>query len=153
MAIVRRVSFAVLRMWRSLKNVFYSFWTYADLSPDLRLRRRINRTLRKRDNLSATEWYQVFWQPLDIAKPVSDFVYTHMQAYSGLEFGCVQPSDRLQSDLHLSLVCWFDWELTFCADFLKTFDIDLASQFNLDHFETVEELVFFLNRQLLAINR
>lgn len=140
-------------MWRSLKNFFFSLWTYAELSPNLRLRRRVARNLRQRDNLSATEWYQTCWQPLDIAKPISDFVYTHLQTYSGLEFGRIQPGDRLQADLHLTLICWFDWELTFCEDFFNSFGVDLQPEFNPDQFETVAELLFFLNRQLLPISR
>jgi len=72
-----------------------------------------------------------------------------MQTYSSLSFGKVQPSDRICEDLHLSLVCWFDWELAFCEDFLATFAIDLTSQFNPNHFGTVKDLMLFLNQQVL----
>ncbi|MDX2242443.1 MAG: hypothetical protein NW224_17290 [Leptolyngbyaceae cyanobacterium bins.302] len=139
-------------MWRSLKNFFYSFWTYADLSPDLRLRRRVNQTLRKRTNLSATEWYESYWQPLEVTRCISDFVYTQMQTYSGLVFGRVRPSDRLNEDLHLFLICWFDWELSFCESFLECFGIDLTADFNPDDFVTIKDLVIFLNQQLLLTN-
>lgn len=147
------MSIAVLRMWRSLKNFLYSFWTYADLSPDIKLRRRVNKTLRHRPNLSATEWYETYWQSLDITRPISDFVYTQMQSYSGIVFGRVRPSDRLNEDLHLSLVCWFDWESFFCDHFLNSFGVDLLLDFNPDEFSTVQDLVLFLNQQVLLTNR
>jgi hypothetical protein len=140
-------------MWRWLRNFLYSFWTYADLSPDIQLRQRVTQVIRRRSNLSVTEWYQTHWQPLAIPRPISDFVYTQMQNYSGLEFGRIQPSDRLDDDLHLSLICWFDWELTFCESFLEMFEIDLTNQFNPDDFDTVQDLMLFLNKQLLSVNR
>lgn len=140
-------------MWRSLINFFYSLWTYSDLSPDLHLRRRVNKTLRSRTSLSATGWFQTYWQPLSVARSISDFVYTQMQTHSGLEFGRVQPGDRLHEDLHLSLVCWFNWETTFCVTFAETFGTDLEPDFNPDNFYTVADLVLFLNRQILSTNR
>lgn len=140
-------------MWRSLKHVFYSLWTYSDLSPDLRVRRNVNKALRLRPALSATEWHQKFWQPLNVPRQISDFVYTQMQQYSGLEFGRVQPHDRLNEDLHLHLVCWFDWELAFYQAFFDCFEIDLSAQFNLDTLTTVEEFVLHLNYQLLSVKR
>lgn len=140
-------------MWRSLINFFYSLWTYSELSPDLRLRRRVNKALWSRSNLSATEWFQTYWQPLAVPRAISDFVYTQMQSYSGLEFGRVQPSDRLNEDLHLSLICWFDWEVSFCDAFFQAFEVNLELEFNPDEFDTVSDLVLFLNRQILSINR
>jgi len=140
-------------MWRSLKNFLYSLWTYSDLSPDMHLRRRINKALRGRSKLSATEWFQTYWQPLSVPRSISDFVYTQMQYYSGLEFGRVQPSDRLHEDLHLCLVCWFDWEASFCEAFTEAFDVDLEPEFNPDEFDTVTDLVLFLNDHILSMNR
>jgi len=140
------------RMWRSLKNFFYSLWTYSDLSPDLRMRRRVNKALRNRPSLTAVEWHQTFWQSYEVAQAISDFVYQEMQEYSGVEFGRVRPSDRLNEDLHLPLICWFDWELSFCENFLSTFGIDLEMGFDADEFTTVKDLVLFLNRQLLSVN-
>ncbi|MDX2231346.1 MAG: hypothetical protein NW220_17045 [Leptolyngbyaceae cyanobacterium bins.349] len=119
----------------------------------MRLRRRVNKVLRSRTNLSATEWYQTHWQPLAIPRSISDFVYTQMQTYSGLEIGRIQPSDRLEEDLHLTLICWFDWELMFCENFLNSFEIDLTTQFNPDTLDTVQDLLLFLNHQLLSVNR
>ncbi|NJP10295.1 MAG: hypothetical protein HC866_13150 [Leptolyngbyaceae cyanobacterium RU_5_1] len=140
-------------MWRSLKNLFYSLKTYADLSPDLQMRRYVNRVLRdRRPSLSASQWYEKFWQPLDVSKPISDFVYTHMQDYSGLDFSKAYPSDRLNEDLHLPLVCWFDWQLSLCQDFWDCFGVDLSDRFNPEALFTVQELVLFLNYQLLSIN-
>lgn len=139
-------------MWRLLKNFFYSLWTYSDLSPDLKLHRSVKRFLCRRSLLSCREWYERFWQPADIPKPISDFVYTQMSHYSKLEFGRVLPSDRLDEDLHLALICWFDWELSFHQDFLDTFGIDLSDRFDPDTLSTVQDLVFFLKHQLLSVN-
>lgn len=140
-------------MWRSLKNWFYSLWTYADLSPDLRLRRRINQALRSRPNLSASDWFHTYWQPLAVARPISDFVYTQLQTVSGLDLGRVQPGDRLQIDLQFTLICWFDWEVTLSEAFAESFGVMLEPDFNPDEFETVADLVLFLNRQIFSINR
>lgn len=139
-------------MWRSLKNFFYSLWTYADLSPDLRMRRSVKRFLRRRSSLSSREWYERFWQPADIPQPISDFVYTQMSQYSGLEFGRVLPTDRLNEDLHLSLICWFDWDICFCQSFLDSFDLDLSDRFDPASLSTVQDLVLFLKHQLLSVN-
>ncbi|MBF2027887.1 MAG: hypothetical protein IGS48_14175 [Oscillatoriales cyanobacterium C42_A2020_001] len=139
-------------MWRSLKNFIFSLWTYSDLSPDLRMRRHVNKVLRSRPNLVATEWHQTCWQSSEVSPPVSTFVYQKMQEYSGLEFGRVRPSDRLNEDLHLPLVCWFDWELSFCEAFWQAFGVDLQAEFDLEQFTTVEDLVLFLNQQLLSVN-
>jgi hypothetical protein len=139
-------------MWRSLKNFLYSFWTYSDLSPDLSMRRSVKRFLRQRSLLNQREWYARFWQGADIPESVSDFVYTHMSQYTGLEFGRVIPADRLNADLHLPLICWFDWEASFCQDFLDSFGIDLSDRFDSDTLTTVQDLVLFLKHQLLSMN-
>ncbi len=159
-------------MWRSLKNLVTSFSTYSDLSPDLKMRRRVNQQLRDRPNLSAEEWHKTFWQPLNISQEISNFVYSFMQTYSGLEFGRTQPDDHLEQDLYLSLICWFDWQITLEEDFYHCFGIKLGA-LNLDApepieperndetnesylifatpaFSTVEELVLSLNHQLLS---
>jgi hypothetical protein len=140
-------------MWRSLKNFFYSLWTYADLSPDLRMRCSVKRFLRRRSWLSSREWYERFWQSADIPKPISDFVYIQMSEYSGLEFGRVLPTDRLNEDLHLTLICWFDWDVSFCQSFLDYFGIDVSDRFDPETLSTVQDLVFFLKHQLLSVNR
>ncbi len=140
-------------MWRTLKNFLYSLWTYADLSPDIRLRRRVQHSLRHRSNLDPRGWHQIYWQSCGVSQAVSDFVYTQMQAYSGLEFGRVYPGDRLRDDLHLCLICWFDWEIYFCESFHDTFGVNLESEFNPDQFDTIQDLVFFLNQQILSVKR
>ncbi len=140
-------------MWRRLKNIFHSFRTYADLSPDVRTRQQVNRFLRDRPALGAEEWFEQLWRPRDISRQIANFVYTHMQTYSGLEFARVRPEDRLKQDLQLISVCWFDWEFTLCDDFLEDFGIDLSDRFDPCDFATVEELVVFLNYQLLSVNQ
>ncbi|NJR52376.1 MAG: hypothetical protein HC780_25180 [Leptolyngbyaceae cyanobacterium CSU_1_3] len=139
-------------MWRRLKNLFDSLNTYADMSPDLALRRRINRMLRDRPSRTADEWYELFWQPLSVSKEVAIFVYQQMEDYSGLHFANVLPSDRLTEDLNLPLVCWFDWELSFCESFACQFGIDLSEEFDIYAFSTLQEFVVFLNQQLLPVN-
>ena len=139
-------------MWQKLKNLLASFSTYADLSPDLRQRRQVNYFLRDRPALTPDEWFEQFWQPLEISQQVSNFVYVHLQNYSGLELSRVQPSDHLNKDLHLFLVCWFDWETSFCEDFSSCFEVDLSDRFEAQNFQTVEDLVVFLDHQLLSVN-
>lgn len=139
-------------MWQSLKNVFYSLRTYADLSPDLRMRRRVNRSLRHRPALTPSEWYETFWQAHGVSRRVSDFVYIHLQECSGLELGRVYPSDRLNEDLFFPLICWFDWEIDFCAKFLSYFGIDLDPCFEISPLTTMEDFILFLNKELLSMN-
>ncbi|XGV99478.1 MAG: hypothetical protein ACAF41_11140 [Leptolyngbya sp. BL-A-14] len=127
--------------------------TYADLSPDLRTRQRVNQCLRDRPALSAEEWFQAFWQPQGIAQPIADFVYTYLPKYSGLDVARVRPHDRLNEDLYLPLVCWFDWNLSLCEDFLARFGIDLSEHFDPYQHGTIEDLMVFLNHQLLSVNR
>lgn len=115
------------------------------------MRRCVQRFLRRRSLLNSREWYERFWKP-DIPKPISDFVYTQMSHYSGLEFGRVLPTDRLNEDLHLTLICWFDWELVFCEDFLRTFGIDLSDRFAPETLSTVQDLLLFLKHQFLSVN-
>jgi hypothetical protein len=139
-------------MWRSLKNFLLSFWTYQDMSPDLRVRRQVKRKLRDRPLLDLTEWHEKFWQPLGVSNQVSEFVYGRFAAYSGLEWGRVVPCDRLIDDLRFPLVCWFDWQTALTDDFLAQFSVDLGIDFDPDDFITVEELVVFLNHSVLSVN-
>ncbi|MBM0742940.1 hypothetical protein JOY44_15225 [Phormidium sp. CLA17] len=140
-------------MWRLLKSFFYSLKTYPDLSPDLRMRRRVNRMLGDRSRLTPEGWHQKFWQSLNITPQLSSFIYWHLPSYSGLDCGRIHPSDRLQEDLHLSLVCWFDWEQSLQQDFFTQFEIDLGEEINLETLATIKDLMVFLDRQLLSINR
>ena len=140
-------------MWRRFRNILDSLRAYADLSPDLKTRQRVNQLLRDRPALSVDEWFEQLWQPQGVTQPLATFVYTHMQTYSGLEFARVRPNDRLIADLCLPLVCWFDWNLSFCEDFSACFGINLSDRFDPHQYETVEDLVVFLNYQLLSVNR
>lgn len=140
-------------MWRRLQNILYSLRSYADLSPDLRMRRRVNQSLRDRPSLSCDEWFERYWQKRNVIKPVADFVYTRMPEYTKLDFTRVRPLDRLDADLHLPLVCWFDWHFSLCDDFWQTFGVDLGDRFDPDILSTVEDLVIFLNDQLVSVNQ
>jgi hypothetical protein len=139
-------------MWRSLKNFLNSIRTYPDLSPDLRMRRHVNAMLRDRPRLNQEAWYQTCCQPLHITQQISHFVYQHLPQYSGLDCGRIYPSDRLQEDLHLSLVCWFDWQQSLRQDFFTHFEIDLGEETDLDTLSTVADFMIFLDRHLMSIN-
>jgi hypothetical protein len=140
-------------MWRLIKNFFYSLRSYPDLSPDLRMRQRVNRMLSDRPRLNPDDWHQKFWQSLDITREVSHFVYRQLPNYSGLDCGRIYPSDRLQEDLSLSLVCWFDWQQSLHQDFLTQFEIDLGGETDLETLSTIEDFMIFLDRQLISIKR
>ncbi len=139
-------------MWRKLKNLILGVRTYADMSPDLGLRRQIVQTWQARPDRALDAWYDLFWQSSRITKEVATFVYVQMTDYSGLPFAKVLPSDRLEADLHLSLVCWFNWPSMLCEDFANSFGVDISECFDPDTLNTVADLVVFLNRQLTAIN-
>jgi hypothetical protein len=139
-------------MWQRLKNLFLSFQTYGDLSPDFHARRRVNRWLRDRTALSAEEWYQRFWQPRRISPNIAIFAYTHLEKYSGLKTARILPSDRLEEDLHLTLVCWFDWHFSLCEDFEQHLGVGIDDYWELQNLSTIEEFMMFLNRQLLPVN-
>ena len=135
-----------------LKNLVLSLRTYADMSPDLGLRRQIARTWHTRANLTGEAWWGSFPPSSMVAKEVAMFVYAQMTDYSGLPFAKVLPSDRLEADLHLSEVCWFDWQTSLCDDFARQFGVDISLNFDPDALNTVEDLVIFLDRQLGAVN-
>ena len=142
----------IFSMWRRLINFIQSLKTYGDLSPDLQLRRRVNSALHDRPFYSSSAWYRTFWQPLEVSSEIAEFVYQHLEGYSGLTVAHVLPSDRLIEDLSLPLVCWFDWEATLCDDFYDRFGVDISNCFDLHYFSTIEELVLFLNHQLHSVN-
>jgi hypothetical protein len=137
-------------MWWRFKNFFSSLRTYSDLSPDLALRKQINRTLQKRQALAPDEWFATYGATLGISKDLTVFTYTQLTQYSGIEFSRVVPSDRLIEDLHLPLVCWFDWQLAFCEEFWQCFQVDISDYFDIDDFVTVADLLVFLNTQLAS---
>jgi hypothetical protein len=141
------------KMWRKLKEIVLNFSTYTDLSPDVEARRQVNQALRDRQALNLEQWFEFFWRPRGMTRPVVTFVYTYLEKYSGLQIGRVRPCDRLEQDLQLTLVCWFDWQMSLCEDFLGCFGVDISERVDLSALSTVEEFVRFLNHQILAIKQ
>lgn len=139
-------------MWRRLKNILHSLSTYAELSPDVRVKQRVRQNLRLRPAWSKEEWFEQYWRRQAISRQLSDFIYIQMQDYSGLEFARVRPDDRLVEDLQLPLVCWFDWQLSLCDDFWQVFGVELHEQLELENLVTLEDLVLFLNQHLVSVN-
>lgn len=133
-------------MLRQIKHIFWTVRTYSDLSPDLYIRKQVNQTLCDRANLSLDEWFNCFWRSREISFSVVSFVYIQLEKYSGLQSGKLLPGDRLEQDLQLTLVCWFDWNLYLCDDFFDEFGIDIGDRFDLQTMGTVEDLVFCLHR-------
>ncbi|HIK54141.1 MAG TPA: hypothetical protein IGS37_03125 [Synechococcales cyanobacterium M55_K2018_004] len=135
-------------MWQRLKNLLLSFQTYGALSPDLRVRRQVNRALRDRPSLNVEQWYVAHCQPQDIPYDVASFAYTHLEKYSGLNFARVVPSDRLDEDLQWTRVCWFDWAVSLCDDVLDEFGVDISDSFDEMSLDTVGDLLLALNDSL-----
>lgn len=148
----------------SVNNLLSSLEAYADMSPDLEVREQVGRWMQMRDrqSLSLIEWREVFAnESATIGKAVEDsategvaesvlaFVYEFFCGYTGLAFSQVRPNDRLNRDLHFPLVCWFDWTLDFCDDFLARFDLDLSDCFDEAEFDTIGEMVEFLVAQVI----
>jgi len=115
------------------------------MSPDLQVRRRVRQQLDQRPRLTEQEWIEQCCQPNGISSPIAAFAYTYLQRYSGLEMGRVQLTDRLETDLHWTQICWFDWTFTLCQDFWQTFAIDLEESLHESEFHTVGDLLSFLN--------
>lgn len=132
-----------------LNNFISSVQAYADMSPDLSIRREVNSWMMRRDRaaLSLTQWSECFGGGIH---PVLTFVYETFGEYSGLDFSRVRPNDSLNSQLHFPLICWFDWTITFCEDFYQAFDVDLSDRFDEANFDTIGELVAFLVEQTAA---
>jgi hypothetical protein len=138
-------------MWRRLNNFWTSVWTYFELRPDLGLRRRINLAMQNRPSHLWPEWYRRFWEPEGVAREVAEFVYRKVAYYSGLKVEKVLPSDRLNEDLKLSLICWFDWEISFYEDFSRQLGVALDGDDWLTmEFNTVADLVRFLNHKFVT---
>jgi hypothetical protein len=135
-------------MWKALKNLFRTVVTYRALSPDVKIRRKVNRWLRDRRPMTLEHWVMGLRETWGVSKAVAVFAYTHLEKYSGLPVSRLRPSDRLDDDLQWTLVCWFDWELCLCEDFCHRFGIDVSEQ--LDQFapQTVADVLVFLETQL-----
>jgi hypothetical protein len=134
-------------MWHRFKNIFFSLKNYDLLSPDLAMRRQVRQSLRHRPALGLSEWFETFCKPRQIAYPVVNFLYTHLETYSGIGLGRLLPSDRLEEDLHWTELCGFDWQLTLCEDFMQQFDIDLTSSLEDFSPRTLEDLIILLHHQ------
>ncbi|MDX2098108.1 MAG: hypothetical protein SFW36_10060 [Leptolyngbyaceae cyanobacterium bins.59] len=140
-------------MWQQIRNRLMNFKTEADLGPDLRARRNVNRSLlQPRPALSRQELYTAHWQHRGVPQEIVDFIHTRLQSYSGLQFDRVQPTDRLEEDLKLTLVSWYDWHLAFCEELYQEYGIDMSDFLDLQTLRTLEDLVLFVNTQLLAVS-
>ncbi|MBW4655317.1 MAG: hypothetical protein KME20_20100 [Kaiparowitsia implicata GSE-PSE-MK54-09C] len=134
-------------MWQRIINLIPSLEAYGLLSPDLAMRRRVNRLLGDRPVLSLDTWYERHCAPSCIAFAVAEFVYQKLPDYSGVDIGRVVPSDRLEDDLCWTDICWFDWYLALCDDFGDRFDISLSPYLEELDLETVQDLLLYLNDQ------
>ncbi|MBF2034790.1 MAG: hypothetical protein IGR92_04740 [Leptolyngbyaceae cyanobacterium T60_A2020_046] len=140
-------------MWQTAINLFRSLWTYRELSPDLGLRRRVNLRLRSRPRLGFEEWAGTFnLPPSGHNQRLLRFIYTQLQRGAGLDVGRIRPSDRLIDDLHLPLVCWFDWPSQLCDAFFTTFQRDILEEFDESLLDTVGDLAWFLNQKLQSMD-
>ena len=130
-----------------LNNFISSVNAYADMSPDLSVRKDVNAWMMRRDRqaLDLSTWSELFGHP---AHPVLIFIYESFSSYSGLDFSLVRPNDSLNTHLKFPLVCWFDWTITFCEDFFHAFELDLSDRFDEADFCTIGELVSFLVKQI-----
>lgn len=137
-------------MLPSIPSFWSSLSSYAEMRPDFRLRTELNRRLKaQRSRLSAEVWFEKFWLPRSVPRSLSTFVYQSLGELSGLDWGRVLPGDRLQADLQLPLVCWFDWELDFCETLAQAVGVRLESPVLLDEVDTVEDLLTLLHQQML----
>jgi hypothetical protein len=136
-------------MWYRLRNIVQSLETYSILSPDREVRRQVNRELRDRPTLDAERWFETFFQSQGVTRSIAIFAYRHLGQYSGIQFEHVLPSDRLEEDLRWTQICWFDWEMTLCDDFLQCFGVDIADRICEFAPMTIADLVLFLNEQLV----
>lgn len=105
----------------------------------------MSQTLRQRPILHLDQWFHTFYQSQGIAYSVANFAYVHLANYSGLEFGRVLPSDRLNEDLHWSQVCWFDWQHKLYEDFWHHFGVDISDCWDDSTVQTVKDLLVLLN--------
>jgi hypothetical protein len=113
-------------MWQRLKNMIPSLRTYADLSPDLNVRRRVMRALRDRPVLSLDQWFEVHSQSCGLSYALTAFAYDHLEKYSGLSLARLLPSDRLEADLCWTQICWFDWQVRLSDDLWQQFEVDFS---------------------------
>jgi hypothetical protein len=143
------------RLSHEVQNGWMALQAYPDMSPNLSLRRQLNRKLLSRPAYSLNEWHQRLWRPLGVRSDVVEFVYQMLTESSGLVVGRLLPSDRMVADLQLPMICWFDWELVCMELFWQQFDpsgsvFETLSDPALDSdpttFETLQDWVLFLNQ-------
>ena len=148
------------RLGHKIRNRWQAITAYSDMSPDLKLRRRVNQSLLNRPEYAVNEWHQRFWRPLGIRLEVVEFVYQSLAESSGLTVGRLVPSDRMVTDLQLPLICWFDWEMTCMEAFWQQFDptgsmVEAIATHDSDMnddscdpttFETLNDWMIFLNQ-------
>jgi hypothetical protein len=143
---------AIGSYWQWLRKRWLAIASYAALSPDLHLRRQVNRSLTTRPAMTLDEWHTHFWQPRQVSKDIAAFTYDRLQSYSGLAIAHVLPSDRLERDLKFTLVCWFDWQTQLCDDFYQRFGVDISACLGYQPFVTIEDLVLFLQQQSTVLH-
>ena len=139
-----------LDMWRRTQNLFHSVVAHGVLSPDIFLRRQVNRKLRPRLALAQHEWFETFWQNDAISPDLVAFVYTSIPRYSGLNVARLKPGDRLEADLCWTQVCWFDWEMDLYDDFLDRFGKDISEEFDFGQLDTLDDFLHSLGHYLNA---
>ena len=134
-----------------LNNFLSSVSAYADMSPDLSIRKDVNMWMLRRDRqaLDLSDWCEQFGYSQ--SNTVLAFIYETFSEYSGLDFSRVRPNDCLNTNLHFPLVCWFDWSITFCEEFFQAFEVDLSDRFDEADFTTIGELANFLVEQVSNI--
>ena len=139
------------QQWQKANNYIRSIETYGDMSPDLSVRRQVNQSLRQRRNPLSTEaWCEECHRVTQSQPSTLLFIYHSLEAYSGLEFNRVRPHDRLVDDLQFPMVCWFDWSANFCDDVVTHFQIDISDCFDETRFDTVGDLIMFLDACLAS---
>lgn len=140
----------LVTMWHRLRNFIANLKTYRDLSPDLKLRRRVRRRLSDRLSLQQEQWCIAAGQASQVSYPVARFAYTYLAQYSGLDFSRVRLEDNLEQDLCWSEICWFDWRTQLSEDLLCSFGTDLSEQIEWADWETIADLLAFLTCQLTS---
>ena len=137
-------------MLRWLQHLILNLRVYPVMRPDFHQRCQVNQQLKARSALSELEWHDRFSPAKAIPQEITNFVYRHLPHYSGLTFDRVLPNDCLEKDLHLTLVCWFDWQGQLCEDFWQVFQVDISDRLDWSSLNTVEDFVLFLSHQLQA---
>lgn len=143
----KKRAFFLTVMWHRFRNLFLSLKNYDLLSPDLAMRRQVNRALRHRPTLGLSEWFESFCKSRQVAYPVVNFLYARLETYSGIKVGKLLPSDRLEEDLHWTDLCGFDWQIMLCDDFMQQFNVDMTHCIEDFSPNTIDELVILLHQQ------